>query len=1256
MRHIAFVTALILVAVFVQVTPAPAGTLVDIDLAIDTPIARIIGPGFADQLNEVAVGDVNDDGIGDVIIGAPNADVNGPPVRTDAGEVYVVFGGAGVAGTLDLDAGAADIVIQGAEASDSLGRAVASGDVNADGIDDIIIAAKASGDSNARPAAGEVYIIFGSTSLSGTKDILANDQDVRIIGADSGDDLGAALAVGFLTGDADGDLVIGADNADGPPGSSRPNAGEVYLIAGTSGLPAIIDLSGGLSSASAIVYGAEGGDDVGTALGVGNLNGSGPDDLAIGADDAEGPGNARAGAGEAYGLAGELVTGAVDLAGSVARLTILGAEAGDNLGTELAVADVNNDGKADVVVSADTANGPGNGRLDAGEAYVVYGRSSLSETVDIASDEQDVTIFGAGVLDGLGGAVAVGDTTGDGVADIVVSNTNGNGPPGDSRPGAGEAYLIAGSTNLPANLDIATSALFITIYGAGPQDDLGRALAIGNVAGGSGQEIVVAASKADGDPDPPTKCLDNCRANAGEVYVIGLPGADATATPTSTSASTSTPMPTTTPGSTPVVTATDTPAATATVPATPGVTATPPASSTPAATSTAPAIATPTNTLEPTPTATATSAPKVYGDANCDSTVNAVDSAFILQLQAGLISSLPCEDEADVNRDGLLNPIDSTLILQFSAGLLNNLGPSGASATSEVAQAAGVARAPLAQDSLTIDLASASPAARVIGAAIGDQLNELALGDMNGDGVRDILIGAPRANGPDARPNAGAAFVVFRGAGLPATRDLAGSPPDVTIYGSDAFDGLGRSVASGDVNGDGVDDIIVGSLGSGEGNGRPAAGEVHIIFGSSSLGGTIDTANGGEDVRIIGADVADDAGTALAVADMNGDGVADLLIGADDAAGPGNARPNAGEIYLILGRASLGGIVDLAAGGPSATVYGAESGDDIGTALAVGDIDGDGRLDLVIGADDAAGPGNARPDGGEVHVLSGTALSGTVDLASSVRRLTILGAEPTDNFGTRVAIGDVNNDGLVDVVASADIASGPENSRGEAGEAYVVFGRASLSGTVDIADGGQDVTILGADLIDRLGGALAVGDVTGDGVADIVISSDDGDGPTNERFNAGEVYVIAGSPGLSGTVDILTGGQGLTIFGADVGDDLGRSMTVGNVLGDGVLEIVVSASKADGEANARSEAGEVYVINLGGEAGPGDAPNGNANHSPGGQTAAPGSIYASLGSGPSAGSGNAGLPWTTLIALLTMGGILLGAGAAAQIRLRAGHR
>lgn len=464
------------------------------------------------------------------------------------------------------------------------------------------------------------------------------------------------------------------------------------------------------------------------------------------------------------------------------------------------------------------------------------------------------------------------------------------------------------------------------------------------------------------------------------------------------------------------------------------------------------------------------------------------------------------------------------------------------------------------------DLASASPRATLSGAAVGDAVNRLATGDFNGDGVKDVLVGAAHHDGP-GRPDGGAAYVVFGGAGLPSGVDLA-SQAGFTVLGAGVADALGRSVAAGDVNGDGVDDLVLGA--QADPAGRANAGAVFIIYGASGLGGVRDLASSAADVTIFGIDPGDDMGADLAVGEINGDGARDLVIGADDAWGPGNAMPIAGEAYVVLG-GGLPGTLDLAAVPPFATLYGIDEGDDFGTSVVLANVDGVGADDVIIGADDASGPNNGRLDSGEAYVVFASSLKAQVTSYD----LTIYGALAGDNLGAVIAAGDVTGDGLADVVVSADTAD--PGGRFNAGKVYVVFGGAS--GTVDLAASpGGVLAIEGDDPSDRIGKSLsASASVNGDGARDLLIGSTNGDGPGNPRLSAGEVYVLYGPLG-SGSV--AAGSADAIVYGAETGDGLGAGVASADVSPGGGAELIAAAETADGPANSRTNAGEVYVLSL----------------------------------------------------------------------------
>jgi hypothetical protein len=497
---------------------------------------------------------------------------------------------------------------------------------------------------------------------------------------------------------------------------------------------------------------------------------------------------------------------------------------------------------------------------------------------------------------------------------------------------------------------------------------------------------------------------------------------------------------------------------------------------------------------------------------------------------------------------------------------------------------------PIEMTGLIMNLAETQPLLTIFAADEEDLRNDtpaLAVGDFNNDGVDDLLMGARFADGPDeAREGAGEAYVIFGSPGLGGIVDIAQGQQDLTIFGAKPEDNLGYSVASGDVNKDGIDDIIVSatfSHGPQDPDYRTDRGEVYVVFGRPDLGGTVDIAAGQQDFTIIAAEGFSLMGDSIAIGDVNDDRVDDIILGAPFAgrvpgSPHGGPRTELGEIYVVFGSPDLKGSVSIPKGEQDFTIEGRERFSELGDAVASGDVNGDGIDDIIAVAEAADGRDGTRLDTGEAYVVFGSStLSGAVDLAQGEEDVTILGADADDALGFSAASGDVNGDGIDDIMLVAQRADGVGNTRDQAGEAYIIFGSGDLAGTIDFARQEQDVTVVGADTGDLVSSCVGGTDLNGDKVGDLLLSTSFANGPPNGRTLSGEAYIIYGSPALPAMID-LGGQQDVTIFGAEPDDRLGSSLSTGDLNGDGIQEIIVVAAYADGPDNARPNAGEVYVI------------------------------------------------------------------------------
>ncbi|MEO0803997.1 MAG: hypothetical protein AAFY57_17220 [Cyanobacteria bacterium J06642_2] len=469
-------------------------------------------------------------------------------------------------------------------------------------------------------------------------------------------------------------------------------------------------------------------------------------------------------------------------------------------------------------------------------------------------------------------------------------------------------------------------------------------------------------------------------------------------------------------------------------------------------------------------------------------------------------------------------------------------------------------------------------------------------GDVNGDGIDDLIIGTPYA-GYDAAAyyssdRRGESYVVFgSSSGFDASLnlvDLDGTNGFV-VRGADEYDYSGRSVSSaGDINGDGIDDLIIGATGVDFSSSYSGEGESYVVFGS--IGGFDASLNladldGTKGFAMQGVDNYDYSGRSVSSAgDINGDGIDDLIIGA-----PGSYSGE-GESYVVFGSidgfdASLN-LVDLD-GTDGFAIRGADENGYSGYSVSgAGDINGDGIGDLIIGAPFADFSGNYSGEGGSYVVFgSRSSFDASLSLADldGTNGFTIPGIDESDLSGISVSgAGDINGDGIDDLIIGAPDVDFSGNYSGEGGS-YVVFGSsggfdASLN-LVDL-DGTNGFVIRGADELDNSGRSVSnAGDFNGDGIDDLIIGAPYVNSSDNYS-SEGESYLIFGSNnGFASVLDLteLDGSDGFVITAIDFGDRSGSSVSgAGDINGDGADDLIITAPYADSESS--SYVGESYVV------------------------------------------------------------------------------
>ncbi|MHC5772891.1 hypothetical protein [Nostoc sp.] len=386
-----------------------------------------------------SAGDINDDGIADLIIGAPDADPNGDY----SGQSYVVFGkSTGFSPTLNLSSlnGANGFAINGIKKGDFSGNSVSSaGDINDDGIADLIISAPVARNSSS----SQSYVVFGkSTGFSPTLNLSslngANGFAINgIINTYSFSSTASSVSsAGDINDDGIADLIIGAPLLGAPDVHSSYYSGQSYVVFGKStGFNPTLNLSSLNGANGFAINGIKEFDSSGSSVSsAGDINDDGIADLIISAPYADPNGDDS---GQSYVIFGKSTgfspTLNLSSLNGANGFAINGIKAGDNSGYSVSSAgDINDDGIADLIISASR------------RSYVVFGKSTgFSPTLNLSS-LNGANGFAINSNDYLGNFRSAGDINDDGIADLIIGAPTAS-PNGDY---SGQSYVIFGGKNI----------------------------------------------------------------------------------------------------------------------------------------------------------------------------------------------------------------------------------------------------------------------------------------------------------------------------------------------------------------------------------------------------------------------------------------------------------------------------------------------------------------------------------------------------------------------------------------------------------------------------------------------------------------------------------------------------------------------------------------------------------------------------------------------------------------------------------------
>jgi hypothetical protein len=479
------------------------------------------------------------------------------------------------------------------------------------------------------------------------------------------------------------------------------------------------------------------------------------------------------------------------------------------------------------------------------------------------------------------------------------------------------------------------------------------------------------------------------------------------------------------------------------------------------------------------------------------------------------------------------------------------------------------------------------------------------IGDINGDGRNDTVISALQTPGLQGMGEDGAVFIFF-GKDEPAAGpiDLQNVEPDIRIRANTPSDFragriLTSQITAGDYNGDGRNDIALHTQRPLIYYAAPNPLKNHcmILFApETGMPSTITLPDDEDLLRAIELEYCGPVSTAADVpmpyfmetSDLDRDGIDDIVFG--------GCMNNFGTERIWYLTIAWGGYAG-SGHGPNLTYTILKNKDtysSFGSSIDIGDIDGDGWCDLVVGSPQKTPESTGLYQSGTVHIYFNVSLMrgmGEIPFNQTEPKV-IYGSGEYDRFGNCVILKDLNGDGFDDIIASAPEADGPSNADTNCGEIAIFYGGPEGSFPAEMAfEKDYDLLVLGPEGYTeeggfKLGQMFRLGDLTGDGKADFVAGLMSKDLPPlsegeTVRIDCG-ITVIYDHESIfrnpTGMVRVGYPAKTFTVEGKDIEDMLGYYFSVGDIDGNGIEDLLMSAPYADGSDNARPRCGEVYAI------------------------------------------------------------------------------